>query len=180
MNATFRYNIFKNIYGSGYFEPQGEGCSGLHIYGNVFWGTDANEYSANGILCFTASDYGDDITFHNNTIYHCNLGAAGYAVYSNIACTNFFARNNIFQDCNLTPLFSPTVAESNNEKNTGLASFLSAAAGDFHLTAETDAGLDVGSPYDIDPDGVTRGTGAVWDLGAYEYADPSAPYMRFY
>jgi hypothetical protein len=46
-------------------------------------------------------------------------------------------------------------------------------AADFHLTA-TGAGAFVGgktlpAPYNVDPDGNTRGSGGVWNIGAYQY-----------
>ena len=41
---------------------------------------------------------------------------------------------------------------------------------DFHLIGATAAGdSTIGSPYDTDPDDVTRGADAVWDRGAFEY-----------
>ncbi len=51
------------------------------------------------------------------------------------------------------------------------------SASDYHLVAHTDAGANLGSPYKIDLDGVTR---AAWDRGTYEDTDPPNPYMRFY
>jgi hypothetical protein len=42
------------------------------------------------------------------------------------------------------------------------------ALGDFHLVQPTDAGQTLPSPFDVDPDGVTRGADGVWDRGAYE------------
>ena len=57
-----------------------------------------------------------------------------------------------------------------NLLNTGGASFVNATAGNFHLAANTTAGVNLGSPYNIDPDGNTRTT---WSLGAYEYGSTS-------
>ena len=53
--------------------------------------------------------------------------------------------------------------------------FDDAPNGDFHLSAGTDAGTDVGSPYDTDPDGETRGADGIWDRGAYEYDNSGDP-----
>jgi hypothetical protein len=46
------------------------------------------------------------------------------------------------------------------------APFVGAATDDFHLTANTPAGEDVGPPYNVDKDGNVRTT---WTRGAYEY-----------
>lgn len=65
----------------------------------------------------------------------------------------------------------------------GFPGFVDAANGDFHLKGEiTDyPGLALASPYNVDMDGVLRGQGAGWDIGAYEYAggDPlDAPFSK--
>jgi hypothetical protein len=44
--------------------------------------------------------------------------------------------------------------------------FVNASAGDYHLTADTPAGEDLGAPYNVDKDGNARTT---WTRGAYEY-----------
>ena len=48
--------------------------------------------------------------------------------------------------------------------------FVSIANNDFHLTSGSpaiDGGANLGSPYDTDKDGNSRGSS--WDIGAYEY-----------
>lgn len=169
MNLTIRYNVFRDVYGSAYIELMG---GGIYIYGNIFYKVAAWEGTSGGVLIFASTDYGDDITFHNNTIYGLhNTAGATWGLCSNTDCTNWFARNNLFQSCDVVPTFATDhgLVESNNEKNTGLATLSNPAFGNFHLTAETNAGLALAAPYTTDPDGVTRGAGAVWDLGAYEF-----------
>jgi hypothetical protein len=49
--------------------------------------------------------------------------------------------------------------------------FVDYASDDFRLSGATENGYDsLGSPYNIDLLGITRGGDAVWDRGAYEYA----------
>jgi len=78
-------------------------------------------------------------------------------------------RNNIWQSCVYNPGMDCAVND-HNLLNTGGASFVNATAGNFHLAANTTAGVNLGSPYNIDPDGNTRTT---WSLGAYEYGSTS-------
>jgi hypothetical protein len=64
---------------------------------------------------------------------------------------------------------------------TGCGIFTDAANKNFHLTSATAAGANLSSPYNTDPDGVTRGGDGSWDRGAFEYtgggpvADQTAP-----
>ena len=51
---------------------------------------------------------------------------------------------------------------------------------DFTVSASSpaiDSGLNLGSPYDIDKDGVSRPQGGGWDMGAYEYIDNQQPQL---
>jgi hypothetical protein len=58
--------------------------------------------------------------------------------------------------------------------------FENSAAGDYRLktvftgTSPKDLGLNLGSPYNVDAYGTTRGQNGAWDIGAYEFA-PSGP-----
>jgi PKD repeat protein len=79
-------------------------------------------------------------------------------------------RNNIWQNCVYGPGFQSVQVQDHNMLNTGGASFVNAAAGNFHLASNTTAGANLGSPYNVDPDGNTRKT---WSLGAYEYGSIS-------
>jgi len=53
------------------------------------------------------------------------------------------------------------------------------AAADFHLTATGATtfgkGKTLAAPFNVDPDGNTRGSGGSWDVGAYQYAPSNAP-----
>lgn len=43
------------------------------------------------------------------------------------------------------------------------------AAGNYNLTGNTAPGLPLGSPYNIDPNGNTRGADGIWDMGAFQF-----------
>ena len=50
--------------------------------------------------------------------------------------------------------------------------FVNRLGGDFHLasgSAAIDSGLSLGSPYNLDKDGVARPQGTSYDRGAYEF-----------
>jgi hypothetical protein len=181
-NAVIRYNVFENMLnlaGTAYIEVgnSGTGSTGYEIYGNVFHATDPNESTGLAIICTTGSDIVHGVLIYNNTFYGLH-GACG--VYFGGVGSTGTAANNVWQDCVNAPGFTGCT-DTTNEKNTGLASFVNAAGGNFHLAAETNAGTNLGASYNLDPDGVIRGAGAVWDLGAYEYVDPAyGPYMRVY
>jgi hypothetical protein len=64
---------------------------------------------------------------------------------------------------------SETTTVSQDEANACTVSstpFTDEATGDFHLTANTPSGENVGAPYNVDKDGNVRTT---WTRGAYEY-----------
>ena len=109
-------------------------------------------------------------------MYGLHGSAGGYrdtgidCASSGNTCTNAIARNNLWIN-NVYPPGFAGFTESNNIKNTpNGASFVNAAAGDFHLTANTPAGYAIapvaGQTFNLDPDGNVRST---WSIGAYEY-----------
>jgi hypothetical protein len=53
--------------------------------------------------------------------------------------------------------------------------FVNVAGDNYHLSIHTDAGLDLGASYNIDPDGMTR---TAWDRGAYEFI--TSPWVMIY
>jgi hypothetical protein len=171
-NFTFRYNMLKNMRGdvglTCWIEQQLAGGSGFYIYGNTIWSNVADGYCGTGLMTFLDYSNCTDMFFYNNTMYGLK-GASG--IYCRVTETNFIARNNIWQACELDPVFTNVNTVDHNELNTGTTSFVNAAGGDFHLSSETDAGIALASPYDTDPDEITRGAGSVWDLGAYEFAE---------
>jgi hypothetical protein len=75
-------------------------------------------------------------------------------------------------------LNTPGGGSGSNDRTNSAASnpFVSWTSGDFNLTGEnTDlhGGVTLSSPYDIDPNGNTRGTGGTWSRGAYEFGSGS-------
>ena len=182
-NVIIRYSFLCNLLGpSGttYIEPQqngGPAPNGIYIYGNVFWAYSPNDWEANpSALSLTSGETASNIYFYNNTLYGLKPVSGGYqdsglgCDSNGNACSNVVVRNNIWQACTYAPGFSGVTTQDHNILNTGGASFVNAAAGNFRLAANTSSGVNLGAPYNIDPDGNTRTT---WSLGAYEYVSVS-------
>ncbi len=107
----------------------------------------------------------------NSVAYSTPLGFAATADY------DYYSENIRTEGC------SPTcdIDDPHNEANAQVATgspFTNWTSADFSLLAATTAGDNtLGSPYDADPLGNTRGADGAWDRGAYEYtgADVSPP-----
>jgi hypothetical protein len=172
--VTLRYNRFEDLIlpSTTYIEPQFN-PSDLFVYGNVFRAVATNEGTANpSVLSMTSGEVISNCLIYNNTIYGLHGSAGGYqdtgigADSAGNPSSGVVVRNNIWQNCVYDPGFAGVTTQDHNLLNTGGAAFVNAAAGDFHLARNTTVGVNLGSPYNIDPDGNIRAT---WSLGAYEY-----------
>jgi hypothetical protein len=187
-DVIFRYNVIKDG-GCGGNTACSTGIlmmDGLRweIYGNVFyysqtWPDDNN----NGLLGTWGSGGSsiDDVKIYNNTFYNQTGGGSGRILRVGTA-TNIIIKNNLFLDLTDGTIFDTAdtrdfnwfnnsgepYGETNEQDGSG-DPFVDKANGDFHLTAATNAGENLGAPYNTDPDGVTRGADGVWDRGAYEF-----------
>lgn len=174
---TIRYNVFKDINGSAaiFFSTR---VSDTAIYGNIFWedasSTCAGTFATGNLL---GANPGSDETgvtglrFYNNTIINLDgRGTASDDINFDLGSDNL-AYNNIW--VGTTPAFT-NVTGDYNDVNAATAIFTNYAGDDFHLAAATTAGTTLASPYDVDMDGVTRGSDSTWDRGAYEYGGSDA------
>jgi len=179
-NVTIKYCVFENLMdpSTTYIEPQVNGGvvpNGIYIYGNIFKATSAGEGTENpSVFSSTSGEQVLNAYIYNNTIYGLHAsppseGMSDTGVWCSSPSSTITVRNNIWQSCVYNPGMDCAVND-HNLLNTGGASFVNAAAGNFHLAANTTAGVNLGSPYNIDPDGNTRTT---WSLGAYEYGNTS-------
>jgi len=86
---------------------------------------------------------------------------------------NWFEDNYRTDGCSLPCDLDPTNAGNETNGIHGSADpFVNWPNGDFYLTSGTDArdnGTDLGTSYDEDAYGNTRGADGYWDIGAYEY-----------
>jgi hypothetical protein len=172
---TFRYNRYHgrntgagNSGNEGIFWDQDTGGPGSHyiyIYGNIFY-DDVNKAVQLG------PDNCTNVFIYNNTWDNIT----DYSL-STASCTGV-ARNNITN--NTTGWNSGSLTVSNNLNISNNAVFVNQATGDYHIVSTVgsgyprNAGYNVGSPYNTDPDGVARGGDGTWDIGAYEYSTGSS------
>jgi hypothetical protein len=186
-NVTFRYSEWWNwsVEGIMVWTPSGA----LYVYGNVFHDADNTGYPS----VIQANDTtAGPLYFYDNTI----ANVSGYCVFRPANTIGWTAasqaRNNLYWKSDVCVQVAPGSdydavyddLAAGNQSTLGLSEtttvtqaeanactlpatpFVDEANGDFHLTANTPGGQDVGAPYDVDGDGNPRTT---WTRGAYEY-----------
>ena len=174
--------------------------SGGQIYGNTFryspaylacTGRPAGACEGMSAAIYVAHDTSNNNTANNILVYNntfVNLNGVWSGIHIEAGSGNV-VRNNIWYNCNRTGNTGTTNGQNwyFNTGNDGPGTndqtcssncniFVNLTSGDLRLTTATNPGLDVGPPYNVDPDGVTR---ASWDRGAYEFivggGDTTAP-----
>lgn len=198
---TYRYNRFIDNSGTGVIvTPSGstapQNIGPYYIYGNLFWQKDkvSPYYLGNGIISCINNKVCSNWYIYNNTIVGFGGSASANGInwyFSNPGSTNVQVKNNIWLDSTNVSFSTSARGQINHDYNyfinsTGFPTeshgatgstdpFIDAANGNFHLTTETKDGLHLLSPYDMDPDGVKRGSdNGIWSRGAYQYNPKSA------
>jgi hypothetical protein len=199
-NLVVSNNVIADIEGTGVIcGLNGGTLQGAKIYGNLIYHSQnyiatrsgrAN-YGNNGII-FVANDasnnnYGNNIAVHNNTFLnlkglwsgvHIEAGS-GNTAYNNIWWGSVRpAHTGVTTDYNYYYNTSPTDDSGAHTQSGSAGLFVSTSdPPNLRLTSATNAGMNLGSPYNIDMDGNSRGSDGTWDRGAYEYggSQPSAP-----
>lgn len=187
-NFTFRWNKMSDGIGSGWigvYDVGGSGSvNGLYVYGNIFFCTSGwTETWGNGIFYTVSGMTGNtvqNVKIYNNTIV--NLSYFTIMYWHADSGGNEF-KNNIIYNTNGTPSYAgwasanfdynasdDALAQDSNLQTLSSDPFENSSGEDWHLSANTDSGATLGSPYDVDMDGVTRST---WSRGAYEYTTGS-------
>lgn len=179
INHTYRYNWFRNCIGTYAISDQsGAGNpTNVFVYGNVFsW--DAGGGFSNGILGSDSSG-GPIINgqFHHNTVFGMNSGQLIYAnggstvtasnniIYGTVGGGGTFGWTGVTAHDYNAFRYAGAQSEANIQNFSG-DPFNNAAAGDFTLTANTDAGVELGTPFNVDMLGETRTTRT---RGSFEY-----------
>lgn len=181
-----RYNIFRNFRSTGNVQFS-DGLQDLQAYGNLFTGDGGAGYTDD--LSRVFDSFGGEsvsgVKLYDNTFVDISPGGTLFQ-YGSFA--NSEVRNNIFynvknrngqlsvgtQGVTLSHNWYYDVGTAPTESNRQIGTgdpFVNRAGKDFRLKAATDAGMNLGSPYNVDRDGKTRGADGVWDRGAYEYGD---------
>jgi hypothetical protein len=181
-----RYNRFWN---SAQFNPDDEGAG---ITGDIcIWDSDTGSFDnfkiyGNWIFNDKTGGRNTAIVVGGDGGGWSGVGGTGIEVYNNtiagIPETSVFpmidingsgnsARNNLFYDCVDTDVSAAT-ASDNDVAATDI--FVDAANHDYRLAEQTSPGFTLSSPYDEDPNGVTRGSDGTWSVGAFQFG-PDAP-----
>ena len=161
------------------------GTNGSSSQHSEIWSTNFGPTANNGAVGSWSSDptyYASNIKVHNNSFVGLRNGGAGkiFPVYRSISGVS--AYNNLWYNSPASG-FGGGVSHSNNwfkdsneakiaepSKEVGTSDpFRNAAAGDFRLRGATRSGTSLGSPFNIDAAGLTRGRDGIWDKGAYEF-----------
>jgi hypothetical protein len=171
-NAVVRFNRWRNAF----LGPGGGGTAlvaiteadGLEFYGNVAWSFAVGD----GAIGF------DGYASSHNRVYH-NTFADNQGYNAGTAFgegTDNLVYNNLWIDAGTVNLAGDHDynafgddngrGEAHAQTNLSSAIFVDYGSGDFHLGANTDAGMALDAPYDVDADGTPRTT---WSRGAYEY-----------
>lgn len=178
-NNIIRNSIFHDNGVSGFLSAAGGGGSGLGMYGgtgNYVYNVLSYGNCESGIT----ANYGEhDDFYYNNTVYNnqlCNgsgLSAGGISLEEGATYT---CKNNLSIDNTGTEIFGCTVTATNITTGTAADIFV-APGSNFHLASSTaspvGAGTDLSATFTGDIEGVLRG--ALFDIGAYEYAGPNPP-----
>jgi hypothetical protein len=203
-NATVRYNVFEDIEGTAYIATPTvghPGCGGWvgsnwYVYGNSFGRPSGSSYSTpgNGVLYIFDTRVTGKFVFTNNTVHNLANGHVGNSNSTSAGCVDTaIFQNNLFYrvtgaTLSSTNVTSPTIshnaffetsATGSNAYSASGSPFTNFAAGNLALTATVagtmPAGVALSSPYNIDPNGVTRGGDGKWDRGKHEFGGVAAP-----
>ena len=196
-NHIYRYNIWRDAGGAntGVIVIKDSVQSGFKIYGNIFYDTNWDSgVSSNGIITDSTGDSTTNVKVYNNTFLPIQSNSDHIAppVSWDVSTDNDF-KNNIVITSGYAmggTGFTGTARSYNLYDNSTLASgetggqyfssgvstlFNNPASNDYTLKIATDAGLTLGSEYDTDMVGNTRGSDGTWDRGAYEYDSGAGP-----
>jgi hypothetical protein len=177
-NVTFRYNEVTNWQVEGIMACPNGGCSSSwSIYGNI-WHDPYGGGSVARVLEAQGNTNGPYLLYNNTFV------GIGFTVVNTANGGSFASgtqgRNNIYWNSGGPGLPSDDYDFSNgslnqshgqgNAANPFVNSSARTVAG-YHLAAHTNAGLNLGSPYNNDFDGNARST---WDRGAVEFGGSAA------
>ncbi|MCR4283912.1 MAG: peptidoglycan-binding protein [Parcubacteria group bacterium] len=162
------------------------------FYGNIFWWkNDQGGTANNGAIGTWSSDstyYASNVKIYNNTFVNLSGGGSGrlFPIYNKIS--NISAYNNLWYNSPTANFGNGVLHDYNWYKNSNENSisesnkqigsadpFVNYSAGNFSIKSATLSGKPLGSPYNVDMNGLVRGADGVWDRGAYEYSKTLSP-----
>lgn len=174
-NMEFRYNEITNWQVEGIMTCPTNACdSSWDIYGNVWHDPMPGSYPR--VLEAQANQNGPYLVYNNtfvNLYSMCaNTGNGGSFSSGTLGRNNLYY-GNAFSNCGLPNedydySDGSLSGESHGQGNAGNP-FVSLSGKNFHLSGDTNSGLTLLPPFNVDYDGNTRGANGIWDRGAYQY-----------
>jgi hypothetical protein len=202
-NVSIYDNVLQDIEGTGLVVcVTGCNADNFNIYGNVILrasGSSRPGWSNGLFACINSDSQCTNIKIHNNTVINYTSGPTGildengggsYVWTNNLWYSNavpgFTLNGSTFTCTHNTFLNSGNPGNGCNNTGNGAVVQTSGAANplvnwpgfDFHLTSnnsQINGGTDLGAPFNLDPDGLTRGSDGSWDRGAYEFNAGGTP-----
>jgi len=174
----------------------GFGADGWKIYNNTFYGCSAG---AGRIVTNSSSGHTaiTNLKFYNNKIV--DGGGRIDTSWDNDHVGSYQAYNNLYYNASIyfevldpanqvhdynywdsTCTNKPT-AEVHGKTETVSKTdlFVDPNNNNYHIKKSNSVAIEngaiLGSPYNIDKDGISRPTGSPWDIGAYQYVSPGTP-----
>lgn len=142
-----------------------------YIYGNL-WHDCVSGSTARVIE--SQNNINGPVFFYNNTVANVTHGAL--RANSGTWASGCMAINNIFYNSSSGDDFgNGQFTAANQITSASLGVFTRNTGTDYHIVGTVGAGFPrqagqtLGSPYDLDLDGVQRGNDGAWAIGAYEY-----------
>jgi hypothetical protein len=194
-------NVMEDIEGTAFIAGLNGGtATNWSIYGNVAFHSAAyiadtgrvagHNYGVAGFV-FVANDSsnnntGNNFLVYNNTLYTIQGAYSGVVIQSG---TGNVVQNNIWYSSVRTNNSGVTLGnnwyynttQDNDATTTKIVCtancnvFTNGANKNFHLASATGSGLTLPAPFNVDPDGNTRGADGAWDRGAYEFSSGTVP-----
>jgi hypothetical protein len=176
-NFTFRYNLFEDIVGSYGFGSHGPVITGYYVYGNILYFTK-NCFFGNGLVgCLSGGGTLTNFKFYNNTIAGV-IGDGGYGYgFGRLGGTGNEARNTlIYRVSGATTHSWPPTVSGNTAYNMGSVADQNLSGNpfanyptSFAVSADTTAGTNTGSPYNVDMLGNAYSAAGGWTRGAIAF-----------
>lgn len=188
-NIVVRNNIFYNTCRDDPDDPGSNGATAEIAAWNSSTPGDFDNWEIYGNIVYNDMliNHSDGVVLiGGNGATWAGVGTTGTKVYNNtfagieagvtniqINGTGNFCYNNLGYD--LAGAFSPNCDTEASNGEALSDPFVNYATGDFHLTASI-SGTSLGAGFSsTDPDGVTRGTGGIWDRGTFQFAGVAPP-----
>jgi len=175
-NNIIRYNTFWDVRGTNFIGIKDSIQGYFYVYGNVFYQSEREYTTSNGIVTNTGGDTNHHMFIYNNTIVDCTGYATGISFFNG---SKNLVYNNIWYNCE-NVRFTGVEHDYNAFFNSGNHieqdkqillnnPFVSYENHDYRLILPTFSGYKLESPFNRDMDGIERGNDSNWDRGAFEY-----------